>query len=191
MLTRKFQPRLFSSAEIESIAGLSQIMQRNWRRHKFFPSHEGKHARYTLRELSVALAMKRLTDGGIPPSRAIEVATAIAPSIIWFALETDDAWDVQGNKIEVAEYRAFKKSDAGLADLENVSGIKVGAVKFYAVAFSSGKVILTGEITETFAYGAEEMAVLLDVQALGTRLAHRGGALVTVSFDDQSRGVGE
>jgi hypothetical protein len=191
MLTRKFQPRLFSSAEIESVAGLSQTMQRNWRRHKFLPSHEGKHSRYTLQELSTALAMKQLTDGGIPPSRAIEVATAIAPSVIWFALEQDGAWDVQGNKAVVADYRAFKKSDAGLADLERVTGIKVGTVKFYAIAFSSGKISLTGELTETFASVEEEMALVLNLQALGTRLAHRGGTLVTVSFGDQSRGVGE
>lgn len=88
----RFSVADFSPSEAAEISGLSQTMQRDWRRRGFLPSNEGR-ARFTAFEVASMLAMKLLSDQKIGPSATQELAPKFALGIVCLALTWCEAWE--------------------------------------------------------------------------------------------------
>jgi hypothetical protein len=82
----------FTPGEVEKITGLSNVMQRDWRRRGFLPSSAG-HARFDPFALAEVFVMKLLADRGIGPVHSKEVADWCAIGVLWHALKAVDAYE--------------------------------------------------------------------------------------------------
>jgi hypothetical protein len=82
----------FTPGEAERITGLSTTMQRDWRRRDILPTTHG-HARFDVFELAEMWVLKLLTDRGIGPQAAMDVAPQCAAGIVLNALQWVDAYE--------------------------------------------------------------------------------------------------
>lgn len=83
---------LFTPADAERIAGVSVDLQRDWRRRGYLEKQEG-HARFSVFDLAQMLVLKTLSERGIGPDRAKDVAETAATEVAIAALRWSDAWD--------------------------------------------------------------------------------------------------
>jgi hypothetical protein len=129
MANLKFEVVTFSPAEVESIAGVSPSLQRDWRRRKFLPKNAGRHARFDAYQLMEIWAMRALADRGIGPADSSQppivdmrnrasVAARIGRIAVINALQDRRAWtldlpngfqmpDADGR--DVAEVAAYER----------------------------------------------------------------------------------
>lgn len=78
----------FSPGEIEKIAGISSVKQRDLRRRGILASKEAEgHTRYSLQDLGFFMALNALTQQNVPVSHAAEMATRVANKIARLAIE--------------------------------------------------------------------------------------------------------
>lgn len=82
----------FTPGEAERITGLSTTMQRDWRRREFLPIAEGQ-ARFDVFGLAKMWTLKLLSDRGIGPQTAKDVAPWCATGIVWNALRWSDSYE--------------------------------------------------------------------------------------------------
>ncbi|RQW41376.1 helix-turn-helix domain-containing protein [Novosphingobium sp. LASN5T] len=103
----------FTPAEATAITGVSQDLQRDWRRRGFLPRSEG-HARFDLFGLAELLTMKLLSARDIGPKAAAEVADWCGNGIAYHALDAVDAYE--GDHLRTNEARGL--DDRPLSDDE-------------------------------------------------------------------------
>lgn len=101
--------RDFSASEVEEVAGISQATQRDWRRRGFIGGRQpGKRAKYSLAQVCRFLVVSTLTKGGLPVSRAFDIAKIADPELAFNLWHNPLAVRVQGvelsneDKIELA-----------------------------------------------------------------------------------------
>lgn len=82
----------FTPAEAAAITGVSNDLQRDWRRHGYIAKRDG-HARFDVFDLAAMLSMKLLADRGIGPKLSFEVAEYCALGITGCALKWVDSWE--------------------------------------------------------------------------------------------------
>lgn len=182
---KRFEPRLFTSAEVEVASGISQDMQRDWRRRQFLPSHERKHGRWHPLEVAFALTMKSLNDDGLPPARCVQAAAQAAPSVLWCALEAFDrrAWRIVGPKPATDWYQAILTDDRYVKEYEEVTGISISKLVRFALLFSSGDVVPTGDLASAVEESTEATGHFLKLESLGALLVQRAGWLIQVDVE--------
>jgi len=116
----------FAAGEVESITGLTQAMQRQWRAWGFLPKNrERKHSRLDVRDIGEILIVRSLMASGVPHAEAqlwipfasgvIVKAALAAPG----AIEGDIALHPLRSALEIARYVALQYS-ASLADFDLV-----------------------------------------------------------------------
>lgn len=64
---------VYEAATAAFITGVAPETQREWRRRGFLPSHDGRHARFTVRDLCRLRLMRALVETGFPVSQAIRL----------------------------------------------------------------------------------------------------------------------
>ncbi|MGF7173362.1 MerR family transcriptional regulator [Azospirillum doebereinerae] len=82
----------FTPGEAERITNVSTAQQRDWRRRAILPSNEG-HARFDAFAVAEMWTLKLLSDRGIGPQQAKEVASWCAIGIVWHALQWQEAYE--------------------------------------------------------------------------------------------------
>lgn len=82
---------LFTPAAAERISGVSVDLQRDWRRRGYLAKQDG-HARFTVFDLAQMLVLKTLSDRGIGPDRAKDVAQSAATEVAVATLRWTNAW---------------------------------------------------------------------------------------------------
>ncbi len=91
----------FTPGEAEKITDVSPATQRDWRRHGFLPKIDG-HARFDGFNLAEIMALKMLSERGVPLKQAAEVGELCARGIMHDALEQADAYE--GDHFRVLEW---------------------------------------------------------------------------------------
>ena len=81
----------FTPSEVETVTGLTTVMQRNWRRHGYLPSLEG-HARFDVFEVARLMTMRLLSERGIGPKESSKVSEICAIGIVYSALLDSKAY---------------------------------------------------------------------------------------------------
>jgi hypothetical protein len=81
----------YSAGEAATITGLSQIMQRDWRRHGFLPKPDG-HARHNIVLLAKMRMLKALSDRGIGPSQGCATAHVTGQAVASELLKKQQAY---------------------------------------------------------------------------------------------------
>lgn len=179
----------FTASECEAITGVSQHLQRDWRRRGYLPAIEGK-ARFDAVVLGEMMALKALGDRGIGPQIAKQSSRLIGLSVAWAAIANPKSIqsDLQSIDIKIAA-RVAKLALArhieeplppyfiiwadGFHDWAEDLGAR------FSMVHSSNRFVATvaPEISSMIA-GA---VVVVDTYALGDLLSRRAGKpLVTV-----------
>lgn len=98
--------RDYSAGEAAELTGVSQVMQRDWRRHGFLePSVPGKHVRFSLLEICIMALMKVQTDNGKAVSAAHWVAKMTADAAILQIEKCQVGVSIEGLNIGPAQRR--------------------------------------------------------------------------------------
>ncbi|HTK34705.1 MAG TPA: hypothetical protein VL358_05380 [Caulobacteraceae bacterium] len=108
----------FSPKDVARITGLSQTMQRDWRRVGYLPAREGGWSSFSLGEIAAIGLRKVVADSKLGPGAAdlifgSEAAVAAINSIVWWALEADDAsaWITGSDAALKAEIEKHSNND--------------------------------------------------------------------------------
>lgn len=170
----------FTSAEAAKISGVSPEVQRDWRRHKFLPVEIG-HARYEPRTVAQLMLMRVLGEHELGPSRAKDIAKHLSRTVFWHALANlRTAIAVKGPAELVGEF--LREFGNGTEYLNAFAGVKnpLSGV----IIYRNGKVAAARDLAATMSEmreAGEEAVRLLDVEAIGHRLAKDAGrALLTI-----------
>ena len=92
------EPTKFTPRQVEQICGVTVAQQRNLRRHKYLPSVEG-HARFDVYEMAHVYVLQLMSDRGIGPKDASEVAEICATGITHHALAYPEAYSGDHDRI--------------------------------------------------------------------------------------------
>ncbi|MFD1789678.1 MerR family transcriptional regulator [Sphingomonas floccifaciens] len=98
----------FTPAEVEKITGVSTMTQRDWRRRGFLEKRGEGHARYDLFDLGHLLALKLLSDRGVPLDAAADVANFCGMGIGYRVLQWVDAYE--GDHLRTNEARGLPET---------------------------------------------------------------------------------
>lgn len=138
--------RTFSAGEAADATGVSQMLQRDWRRHGFLASGEvNKKVRFTISELCQLGIMKSMTESGLTPSRAHAIAGIIGLHAMFMLNLHPEANDIEGVTDRDAKIDLLRKWHTGeygpmsrfvfipssLEDLGPESREKQGTVQFH------------------------------------------------------------
>ncbi|MDO9638115.1 MAG: hypothetical protein Q7J44_06210 [Pseudotabrizicola sp.] len=83
---------LFTPADAAKITGVSQTLQRNWRRHGYLPEGEG-HTRFDVFSLAELYALGMLAERGVGPHQSVQVVELLGAGMVWGALECFGAYE--------------------------------------------------------------------------------------------------
>jgi hypothetical protein len=111
----------------------------DWRRHKYLPSRGGRHGNYELSDIAVAFTLKRLVDLGLNPSKAVGMAHAAGPSVLYHALFSPAAWDPRGPSGVDKLFLTAYESDEWNGEVSIISSTTVRELYNYGIALSNGE----------------------------------------------------
>lgn len=111
--------RELSAGEIADFIGVSQMTQRNWRRHNYLPpSDPARKVRFRLLQTAYLGLMKAQIDLGIEPGKADAIATMTAPLAVMQISICPMTVAVTGMDLAPHEWRRFVHEQAGFKDGE-------------------------------------------------------------------------
>ena len=100
--------REFSAGEIAEFIGVSQVMQRDWRRHGYLPPSEPRRrVKFGLLQMAYLGLMKVQIDAGKPPSTASGLAKWTAPLAVMQIEICPPAVKIEGIDLPDSEKRRF------------------------------------------------------------------------------------
>lgn len=178
MLVRcRIRESLWSAAETADLTGVNPLLQRAWRNRGFLG--ERRHSRgLTSFEVAQLRTLRIIRDRGVDLDQAAPVAER-ARDVLWFAVSHDPHRLIQplGSFDQQA---AFRQGLEGLIDgvtgnlnlLKSAVNIQNRKVVRYVAALQ-GNQIATADPSSIFDSEDEEAALILDLLAIGRRLAER------------------
>jgi hypothetical protein len=194
----------FSASEAERVSGLSQNMQRDWRKRGFLPPVEGK-ARFDFFDIAVLKVMKLLADRGMGPKAGGSIAWPVAYGIASRALRFAESWEGFGTQ-QPAEWSTWYKEtlDACLRKYWT-SSLPAGVVMEMPATFraivgfgmEADFVIFSADGAATFASSLDEHFgkmtmgtdggpyIIFDLQIMAPALARELGPFARIVIDGQ------
>lgn len=176
---------VFTPAEVHQMTTVSPQLQRAWRQRGFLGERKFGRASFTAREVAQVMALRYLGQNlQLDLEFVRDAVEKAAPMILWWALGTRAAWQVEDASPEQATafYQAVEIEDRiGLQYLDKMVGVKRGAVRRFLVKTAAGHEFLS-DLTGHFVGDHIPGAVILDLDALGEDLRRSAKrALIVVS----------
>jgi len=160
----------FSSAECEAISGVSQELQRNWRRRGYLGLKAGGRAEYTPHDLAALRVMKLLSELMVGPALSARAAATAAPHIVWHALvNSPTAWQISGDRRRAAVLRK-RLELVGHQHFDEMARLTGEQFRF-CVVLADATALLTNDPGQLFMSGGYEASQLLDLENIGGRLS--------------------
>lgn len=162
----------FTPSEAERITGVSNDLQRNWRRRGHLRSHDG-HARFDAFALADMWGLKMLSDRGIGPTDGVQALDSMSTRLVWHALASFHAWEGDVENAPGLEWA--DKSEWLRREL-----LQVSPARFF-VWLADGRPAFTSSIESLMSrFGSTDPAVagpliVFDLEALGSLLLDRAG----------------
>ncbi|UVI39339.1 helix-turn-helix domain-containing protein [Qipengyuania spongiae] len=110
----------FTPAEAENVTGVSTQTQRDWRRRGILAKRDEGHARYDLFDLAEMMAIKLLSDRGVPLIEAADVADWCGMGIGYRALEWHNAYEGDHDRTNEARGLPNKLIEQNAAMFETI-----------------------------------------------------------------------
>lgn len=156
----------FSPRAVARCSGLSQSLQRVWRKRGHLDDSQNGTAKFSTVDAVSIFVRQQLSQFGVPPSKSLSVGERAGRTALYFALlNVSGACEVFGGKSDVEEFlTAFDDSDE-LASI--LSG--VDAKSRFLWRGESGIFLFESDVQKALDRERTVAASIIDLMVLGTR----------------------
>jgi hypothetical protein len=169
----RYTDGVFTPEEIEAMTGVSPVTQRTWKARGLLGPRD-KIGRGGFSAHDVVLFWALQTASQVLRVELSFVHDAIAdavPSILWWALSNEKAWDIEGTADQKAAFRrALSSADKeDLLLLDMAVGVKRERFGRYLVRYADGWKLVF-DMEDFFSAEAEQAVLVLDLFAVANKL---------------------
>ena len=168
----RYTDGVFTPKEVEAITGVSTVTQRAWKARGLLMEPRAGRASFSAHELVNFMALQIASQNlRVELSFVHEAIAQAVPSILWWALNYEKAWDVEGSPEQKALFkRALDSTDKeNLVSLDLALGVRRERFGRFLMRYA-GEWQLVFDLADIF--DPEEIAavVVLDLFAVGNAL---------------------
>jgi hypothetical protein len=164
---------VFTPLEVEAMTDIVPVLQRTWKQRGYLRHHKHARASFNAHEVANIMALQ-IASQSLPVEMKFvhEAVAAAVPSILWFALSYETAWDFEGTAEQKSAVKKAIASDnkVGLQYLDKVLGLKKEQFGRY-ILLRSGGWEFVNSVDRTFDDEMTTAALVIDLIAIGRRLA--------------------
>jgi hypothetical protein len=163
---------VFTPEEVEAMTGIAPVTQRTWNARGLLMERKAGRGRFSAHEVAHLWALQVASLSlRVELSFMYEAVADAVPSILWWALSDEKAWDIEGNTEQKAAFRRALASanKEGLALLDQAVGVRRERFGRYLVRCAD-RWELVYNMEDFFSGEEDQAALVLDLFAVSNKL---------------------